>query len=670
MKQKIIVFTAFLFFLLIQWYSIYFMLYNHPGPLGLNDAASYIEQINFFREFPLSAPAIAPSNINKILHPYLFGLLASVTGLSAESMFHLNFYIGLFLMGITLTIFFKKIDQSPLFIGIAFLIFAFYEGNGSYHGFSWVVPSFYAIMFFLLASIALFYSKHHYLYGIPLIILLLLAHSTGIYLAGLLVTAVLLHEVLFKKTIDGLKKPVFFLLINLGVFLTSEYLYSIHLLPASFSSSFHSYQKIDLQHFILGTAFNDILQTIQRYAFAKYFYGIYTPLLAYGIYHALKEKQSALLSLFFSAFIGQLLISPFVAYNFRFFYPLEVLTWVVIAYGISKLILILFSRNPTNHNKPTKTIIRGIRTTGQWLLLGLSCLFIYNAVHQKAGHTYYMKFYCPMFFEQDTFMKYLQKYPGKKTGVYALNSGTYLGLKKPGMNPDFIFSPPGASIAQYPENWIVIGETLRLYNATNGGFRVVLPINGALEIKTAALEPGRYRVELIDTEIQETENLSLSVNGIVYTGWNQKPYHVLFPEENMYPPLLPPWYWFADTPWHLFKLPMRKNNIIRESHRYTIDFELSQPAKSISLFNKGATLYIAGMIKLVNVNTGRENLIDFYWGDENTLKNNITLAYKGKHYPLLWTDPKGAPGRNYLFRLEKNFRDVKAFSFYTNNLML
>ncbi|MDP8306119.1 MAG: hypothetical protein RAO75_06405 [Candidatus Chlorobium antarcticum] len=191
-------------------------------------------------------------------------------------MFHLNFYIGLCLMGITLTVFFKNINPSPLFISTAFALLAFYEGNGAYHGFFWVVPSFYAIMPFLLTAIALFFSKHHYLYGIPLIILLTLTHSTGIYLAALLVAAVLLHETLFKGNIKGLIKTGIFLLSALGIFYLAEYLYSIHLLSASFTSSFNSYQKTPIEQLIPGVAKNDILETIQRYDFTKYFFGIYT----------------------------------------------------------------------------------------------------------------------------------------------------------------------------------------------------------------------------------------------------------------------------------------------------------------------------------------------------------------------------------------------------------
>jgi len=130
MKHKVLIAVAFRFFLFVQCYGVYFLYFNHPGPLGLNDSESYISQINFFREYPLSNPSVAPSNINKILHPYLFGLLAYLSGISAETMFHLNFYIGLCLMGITLTVFFKNINPSPLFISTAFALLAFYEGNG------------------------------------------------------------------------------------------------------------------------------------------------------------------------------------------------------------------------------------------------------------------------------------------------------------------------------------------------------------------------------------------------------------------------------------------------------------------------------------------------------------------------------------------------------------
>lgn len=246
-------------------------------------------------------------------------------------------------------------------------------------------------------------------------------------------------------------------------------------------------------------------------------------------------------------------------------------------------------------------------------------------------------------------------------------TGISSGLKKAGFEPDFAFSPSGATIAAAPRNCIVIGESLRLYdekNRSNGGFRAVLPSHNALKLKTPALQPGRYRVALSDTELPSTEHLQLIAGGKTLSGWQQSTYQARFPEENQFPPILMPWHWFPDKPWPLYKRPMRKNNIVRESTTHSISFELTEPTDALEIQNNGETLYLAGMITITNLDTKEEKVIDFYWGDENILKNDINLSHKDKTYPLLWTDPHGRPGRKYLFTLEKNFGDVKAFAYY------
>jgi len=653
MKNKITISGAFLFFLLVQWYGIYFMLYNHPGPLGLDDSDFYIQQIDFFREFPLSSPSLAPSNINKILHPYIFGLLASLMGISATSMFHLNFYIGIFLMGLTITSLVKKIDSSALFTVIALLLFAFHEGKGSYHGFFWVVPSFYAIMLFLLTARAVFYSKHHYIYGLPLLALLLVTHSTGIYLGSLIVVAILLHETLFKRNLPGIKKLVAFLLAVSVIFIGSEYLYQQHILPASFTSSFNSYRKVEFQNLMPATALNDILETIGRHDFSKYFYGLYTPLVVYGLYWIWKEKKYPLLSLFMAALIGQILISPLSNYTYRFFYPLEILTWIVIAYGLSKLL------------QPREWSTAGITAkTSRWALVVLSSLFLYNTIHQKAAHNFYFKFYNPLFLEAKAFTDYLDNNQDKKLAMYVKFPGVYTGLQQSGMDFAYHFNPSGKNIARDPESWLVIGENLRLYEANNGGFRALLPKDGALHIKTPALLPGRYRIELIDTELPGTDGISISADGVTLSDWQEDSYAVRFPEKGMYPPIMPPWYWFPDTTWPLHNRPMRKTNIVRESRKHSIDFTLHEPTASLMLRNSGEARYLAGMIQLTNLDTGLAQVIDFYWGDETTLKEGISMVYGDKELPLLWTDPNGAPGRAYLFQMKKAFKDAKAFTYY------
>ncbi|MDP8306120.1 MAG: hypothetical protein RAO75_06410 [Candidatus Chlorobium antarcticum] len=120
-------------------------------------------------------------------------------------------------------------------------------------------------------------------------------------------------------------------------------------------------------------------------------------------------------------------MSTIANYSYRFFYPLELLTWVVIAYGISQLIAELFTTVKPNNARKTRAIAK---RSGQWLLLGLAGLFMYNAVHQKADHNYYFKFYNPVFMESDAMMNYLQSTPKQATCRLYQYDGNILGAKK------------------------------------------------------------------------------------------------------------------------------------------------------------------------------------------------------------------------------------------------
>lgn len=668
MKARLFTYTAFLFFLLVQWYGIYFMLYNHPGALGLDDAASYIGQINYFREFPFTIPSLTGTNINKLLHPLLFGNLAAITGLSAEEMFHLNFYIGLGLMGLTLFQVFRKTDHSAVFIATAFVILAFYEGEGSYHGFSWVVPSFYAIMLFLLSKIALFHSRHPYLYGILLISALLLTHSSGLYLSLVLAAALLIHELLFKKNFRGIIPALVLLVIGVAIVTMAELLHHFNIISRSFTPSIESYKEsysaASSLTMRLTQAGNAILQTIQRYDFTKYFYGLYTPLVLFGVYHALKEKKHALISLFIAVLIGQLAISPFTPYAYRFFYPLEIVTWIVIAFGVSRILIALAKRYA---GTPTPRAA----TTMNVLLLTLSVLFIYNAAHQKAGHTWYIKFYNPMFVEQSSLVTYLQKHHEKHIAVY--NSASeqlacyYLGLEGARTAFDLTMAPNPSVIAQDPDKWLVIGENHKLYHAEQRGFRIIFPHNASLKLKTPELPPGQYALELADNGVSSAAVSRLLVNHpATHTDWSSTSYEVRHPEKDAYPPILLPWYWNGDTPWPLYKRPMHRSGLVRSSKRHTIRFDVPSSTDSVVLHNSGDTIYMTGTINLVNLDTGKTVHYDFYWGDEEVLKNNISLIANGKEFPLLWTDPQRAPGKEHLFKLGRNFKDVKAFSYVMN----
>ncbi|ASQ89843.1 hypothetical protein CHL67_01935 [Prosthecochloris sp. GSB1] len=684
-KSLLPAFGALLFFLTVQWYGIYFMWYNHPGPLGLEDSAGYMSRIAFFREYPFFdaarelLPSHPPYSVNEIAHPYLYGLLARLADVPAETMFHWNFYVGLLLMGIVLFVLFRKIEVSPMFVVPALLLFAFYEGEGSYHGFSWVVPSFYAILLFLISFIALFYSKRPYLAGFPAILLLLLTHSTGLYLAGILMLALFLNDVFSGQAKQGFRKASLLLLFGFAIMLASELLSNSGTLSKSFSTSFQSYQDIIGADGITGGMswtqavaflFERTFETVTRHDFTKYFFGLYTPLVAWGLFRVFRNGRYPLAALFVALLAGQLIAPLLTKLGYRFFYPLEVVTWIIMAYGFAETLKVLRAGNPAAEDNGKSSGRPLAKIFSAWALVALSTLFFYNAVYHKTAHNYQIKFYHPKFFDDRAFIDYVHEHRKKKIVIFCPHLRDYLYLDDLWRFSN-ILHPDKASpetIAGSPGQYAVIGEAFRLYEEKRHGFSVVLPRDGAILLQNEGMTPGTYRLELNDSGLEDTEGLIVVSGDRKTAEWRSRPYSVRFPDDDAYPPVLLPWYLNAKKTWPLFSRPFRPDDIVRTVPTFTIDLRITENG-ALLLQNKGGKKFLHGSIRLVNKHTRQEWVLDFDRDNKATLEASAGLLYKGKRHPLLWTDPEISKSyRTAVFRLERNFGDVKAFSWYAGNI--
>ena len=661
-KHKAPILVAFLFYLAVQCYGIWFMQYNHPGPLGLADSAAYIANISFSKDYPLNI--LDTPDIDQAAYSWFWGVTARLLDIAPETMFNVNFYVGLFLMGLVLTTLFRKIDPSPVFAAVGMMMFAFYEGNGAYHGFFWVVPSFYAMMLFLLAAIALFHSPRPILYGAPLLLLLIVTHSTGIYLAALTILGFFIQEVLFRHNTKAFRQIAVFLAAAGLLLLASSQLFQINFIPLN---------KLSWQAHQFTFQFDLIKQELSKYTFAKYFYGLYTPVLACGIYYSITQRQYTLISLLIAALSGYIALTPLVEYGFRLFYPLEVITWLVMAYGTSNIL-----KNIVRRDRPGTSLPVAFNTLIIGLIIGLFILFIYNAAQQKTRHHYDFKFYHLRFFEESAFRDYLQQHPGRKIAAYAAHTGNYQGLDGGWKHLQFVFRAGVDNIRANPSEWLIIGETHRFYEKETNGFKLFLPAAASLEIKNPALEPGRYRVELRDTGIRNIRNIAVVAGGKTLNQWDERPSMVKIPDTGMYPPLLLPWYRHPEKPWPLIKKPIRTDSIVREASSCTIEVDVTGQDPTISIRNTGAEdISMTGVLIMTNLATGAQQELDFFWGEASVLNSRLSLLYKGQRHPPLWSDPEDPadwyghiqhPGREHRFILEKSFRDVKAFSLYTGTL--
>ena len=113
-----------------------------------------------------------------------------------------SFYIGTLLLIPALIVFLRTLNPNKNLLAFSLLFLALYNGAGSYHGFFWVVPSFFALLlFFLLFSVFKGHYKHWKIYSFILIPLMIYTHFIGLYLIFILPLFTLFYS-LFKKEID------------------------------------------------------------------------------------------------------------------------------------------------------------------------------------------------------------------------------------------------------------------------------------------------------------------------------------------------------------------------------------------------------------------------------------------------------------------------------------
>lgn len=654
-----------LFFLLGQWYGAYFMWYAHPGPLGMDDSIAYVYDVALCKVYALSDnPQLAG---NKMLYPFLLAKISNVFGVSAASVFEWGFFIGLLLMGSVLWWLLSRIDGSPLFILIGLSLFGVYEGNNDAHGFFWVVPSFYAILLFLVSFGALFYSRHPLLYSMPVILLLVITHSIGAYLLVVLVCAYFFYEVVFAKNLKAFLFGVFFLI--MGALLVAffgnsmPYIFWLH----SFGKSFDFYMtgwpdgssasfKLLFDNFISGL--RQLTNSINDYQLAYLHIWVWLLLLAKGAHSAFRNRKYPLLSIAIVLILGQLVMFVVSNHTYRFFYPLEIISYILISYGLYDAVRSLgFKRESAFPN------ISHLNAYSIFTIL-LSILFFYNALHWKVKHNYAFKFSPAWYFDQEGFQSYWRHLSDKRI---AFMSDLDRRMIVAEMNDlSLLKEAMAASVGDVCDSGIkVVGQNPRYYGRDRKGVFVVLPAGSTLTMKIDLPAGKDYSLELFDSGISDVGKLLLGFDGTFKSSWEVQKQKVRRPEgPDMYPKFLLPWYRNPDLPWLGYRRGVHKSNVIRTISLYRMGFKTMSNVKELSLHNDGELLLLTGVIRIINDDGRIERVIDLDWGSAAELNRDLHCSIGGAVYPLLWKNASGST----LYRLDRNFKDVKVFESYAPHL--
>lgn len=226
---------ALLFFIIFKFLLIYTLWHNRILPPEPDDSLIYIANIESVRKCPtfLFCPEYGftlnnDSGFEHLSYRILWGTVAKLFSLSSQEVFLLSFYLGAVILAITIYRLLSQLTKNKTLIAFSIFMLALYNGAGGYHGFFWVVPSFFALLFFLLifAYIINDNKKINYFYLFILILTYVYLHSISIYLSIVIGLYCLVYCLLIKR-VDRLlikKAVIALLLISISYGASSLYL--------------------------------------------------------------------------------------------------------------------------------------------------------------------------------------------------------------------------------------------------------------------------------------------------------------------------------------------------------------------------------------------------------------------------------------------------------------
>lgn len=316
------------FFLLYRLFFTWLLWHGRNVPPEPDDSYYYLTSakhflnIKTFEEFRLLPFSLWLNFLSLFVHTNL------------EIAYKINFYIGPVVMFTAVYYFFSKLENSRLIRLLLIMVIALYSGSGNYHGFYWVVESFYQFALFITIFAILVNKNSTKLYLVfPVCLLFIFIHPTSAFLS---VTFALYPVTLFLFSKKEALKAFYNLvtiLICLGI---SFFLYVAigRLFPSSGSPQSFQTQLGLIGDFISGKLQAISFPIIWREYFAIFFNNAITTITYVVMFvFVLYLKKYKLLAIFCSILIV-VFLSSFVPYGSRTLGLLWPVTFVIIGYFI------------------------------------------------------------------------------------------------------------------------------------------------------------------------------------------------------------------------------------------------------------------------------------------------------------------------------------------------
>src|SRR3972149_10823794 len=319
---------GFLIFVSYRYVFNFLLFYKRDVPPEPDDSYFYLAN---------AANALKPDTFESFrLLPFSLWVkfISFFTKLNLESAYELNFYIGPIVMFVALAYFLRRLEANKRIRLFLIFIITLYSGTGSYHGFYWVVPSFYQLaLFFVVLSFVISQKIDKFWKIFTASFTFIFIHPTSIFVSMIFLAYPFVYFFIKQKfqlaTFFNTAKVIFALAVSYGLYV----LIGLNFPHAGSPESFETILKL-LTDFISGNLKADSFPVIWSEYFSIFFLNPLTTTIYFlMLFFLYKAKRFEVLSGYICALI-LVLFSSFLPYGWRALGFLWPLTFLMIGYAI------------------------------------------------------------------------------------------------------------------------------------------------------------------------------------------------------------------------------------------------------------------------------------------------------------------------------------------------
>jgi hypothetical protein len=383
--SSLVILSVLVLFILFRLYIIDRLWDERVIPPEPDDSFGYIARIRIIGDtgsffYDLKYILLWNRNDNLAFLPWSTNLaIVKILGdFSYFDVYKANFYFGTVMLAFIILYMLTVLEQDKLFWILAFLFLTLYNGSGYYHGFFWVVPSFYSVaatfllisLIFDIQNISNISERKRFVLILIITFLTLWSHPLGKFSYFAIQLSFMIYILLnayfhfSNSTTFLLKRAVTTTVIGFSA------IFSLEVLPYWMGIVPYTYPSIGQ---LIQTVSNAYDSFEKLYLSSFNFFNYNMILLFIGLFATLVNKKIAIFSIYTGFLTVSLACSLFNKLGYRMLMYLWPLTLIVYSYGCCSFLRRLI--NAWKNDSGQKIIIK-VKRNGQLDVLTLAKDFI------------------------------------------------------------------------------------------------------------------------------------------------------------------------------------------------------------------------------------------------------------------------------------------------------